>query len=64
MVGASRKWFIGEITGRAVDDRRAGSLAAAVAAVLGGVDIVRVHDVEDTVAAVRVATAILRSRGR
>ncbi len=58
MVGASRKWFIGQVSGGDVDDRLAGSVAAAVAAVLGGADVVRVHDVAETVQAVRVAHAI------
>jgi dihydropteroate synthase len=58
MVGASRKWFIGQITGRPVDDRIEGSIAAAVVAVLMGADILRVHDVAETVPAVRVAHGI------
>ncbi len=58
MVGASRKWFIGQITGRPVDDRVEGSIAAAVVAVLMGADILRVHDVAGTVPAVRVAHGI------
>ena len=58
MVGASRKWFIGQITGRPVDDRVEGSVAAAVVAVVMGADILRVHDVAETVPAVRVAHGI------
>ncbi len=58
LVGASRKWFIGQVTGRPVEDRAAGSVAAAVLAVLGGADIVRVHDVAETVHAVRVVDAV------
>jgi dihydropteroate synthase len=61
MVGASRKWFIGQVTGRPVDDRVAGSVAAAVVAAMAGVEMLRVHDVAETVQAVRVATAISRS---
>jgi dihydropteroate synthase len=60
LVGASRKWFIGQVTGREVGDRLSGSLAAAAAAVVAGADIVRAHDVEETVLAVRVAHAIAR----
>lgn len=59
LIGASRKSFIGAITG--VEDpsqRLAGSLAVAVAAVDAGVAIIRVHDVAETVRAVRVAQAI------
>lgn len=62
LVGASRKSFIGKILdGAEAGDRLGGSLAAAAAAVLFGAKIVRVHDVAETVKAVRVAEAI-RSR--
>jgi dihydropteroate synthase len=60
LIGASRKWFIGQVTGREVGDRLSGSLAAAAAAVVAGADIVRAHEVEETVLAVRVAHAIVR----
>jgi dihydropteroate synthase len=61
MVGASRKRFIGVLTG-AEDpaDRLEGSLAAAVLAASLGADVVRVHDVAPTVRALRVADAIVR----
>ena len=60
--GASRKSFVGEIAGEADPARRLpGSLAAATAAVLGGAHLIRAHDVEETVQAVRVAEAIRRS---
>lgn len=58
LVGASRKAFIGRILGTQPDERLEGSLAAAVAAVMGGADIVRVHDVKETHRAIRVADAI------
>lgn len=58
LVGASRKSFVGEILGLPVTDRREGSLAAAVAAVLRGVHILRVHDVRETKRAVMVADAL------
>jgi len=58
LIGASRKWFIGLVSGAEVDERLGGSIAAAVMAVMGGADIVRVHDVEETVQAVRVAHAV------
>ena len=49
LVGASRKRFIGQLTGRtAPTDRRAGSLGAAAWAVANGAHILRVHDVLDT----------------
>jgi dihydropteroate synthase len=58
LVGVSRKAFIGKILGLTADQRLEGSLAAAVAAVLGGANIVRVHDVAETCRAVRVADAL------
>jgi dihydropteroate synthase len=58
LVGASRKWFIGQVAGGDTEERLGGSVAAAVIAVLGGADIVRVHDVAETVQAVRVAHAV------
>lgn len=44
LIGLSRKRFIGELTGRETEDRLAGTLAAAAAALSGGADILRVHD--------------------
>jgi dihydropteroate synthase len=58
MVGASRKAFIGKILGVEPDERLEGSLAAAIAAVFGGAHIIRVHDVNETRKAIRVADAI------
>ena len=49
LIGASRKSFIGELTGKkAPIDRRAGSLGAAAWVVASGAHILRVHDVIDT----------------
>lgn len=54
LVGASRKRFIGTRMGEPVAAKRvAGSVAAAVAAVRAGAAMVRVHDVKETVAALR-----------
>ncbi len=59
VVGASRKRFIGEITGVAEPrDRLAGSLAAALEAVRRGAAVVRVHDVAATVQALATARAM------
>ena len=63
LVGASRKGMIGLITGRPLEGRLAGSLAAALAAVAGGAAVVRVHDVQDTVDALRVWSAVEAARG-
>ena len=55
LVGASRKGFIERIAGPAPPrERLGGSLAAALAARLGGASVLRVHDVAETVQAVRV----------
>jgi len=62
LVGASRKTFIGKILNVDPAERLEGSLAAAVAAVLGGANMIRVHDVKESRRAVRVADA-LRFRG-
>lgn len=59
MLGASRKSFIGRLlNGAPPEERLEGSLAAAVAGVLHGADIVRVHDVLPTRRACAVADAI------
>lgn len=55
LLGVSRKRFIGDVTGRPAGDRLAGSLAAAVWAVLRGAAIIRAHDVKETCDAVRMA---------
>lgn len=59
VIGASRKAFIGRVTGRAAGpDRAAGSLAAVAAAAAGGAAVVRVHDVGSTIDFLRVYDAI------
>jgi dihydropteroate synthase len=54
LVGWSRKSTLGALTGRAVGDRLAASLAAALASVAHGASVVRVHDVAATVDALKV----------
>jgi dihydropteroate synthase len=58
MIGVSRKSMFGALLGRAVDERVAGGVAIATAAVLAGASIVRTHDVAPTVDAVKVAVAL------
>jgi dihydropteroate synthase len=58
LVGLSRKSSLGTITGRPVEDRLPASLAAALAAVARGAAIVRVHDVRETVDALKVWRAV------
>lgn len=63
LVGVSRKAFIGKLLNTASpEERLEGSLAAAVAAALSGANIMRVHDVRETVRALRVADAIRLGR--
>ena len=59
LVGASRKSFIGRLLGTEVPARLPGSLACAVLAVASGAQIIRTHDVAETVQAVRMTEAIL-----
>lgn len=54
LIGWSRKSTIGVITGKPVEQRLAGSLAAALASVQRGARIIRVHDVAETVDALKV----------
>jgi dihydropteroate synthase len=58
LAGLSRKSMLGAITGNVVGDRVAASVAAALIAVQRGASIVRVHDVHETVDALRVWSAI------
>jgi dihydropteroate synthase len=65
LVGASRKRFIGEITGVAQpSDRVAGTVGANVAALQRGARLFRVHDVKPSREALDVAWAILRGDAR
>lgn len=57
-VGVSRKSFLGAVTGQRLPDRLPGSLAAAVMAWTRGARVLRVHDVRETVAALKTAVAI------
>ena len=61
LVGLSRKSTLGHLTGKAVDDRLAAGIAAAVLAVERGANIVRTHDVAATVDALGVAWAVTES---
>ena len=59
LAGTSRKSFIGKLLGDApVTERLAGSLATAMFAVWNGANILRVHDVKETVDCVRMINAI------
>lgn len=59
LVGTSRKSFIGKLLGGAPpEERLSGSLGSAVVAVINGAKIIRVHDVRETVEALKVVDAI------
>ncbi len=58
LVGVSRKSFIGKLLGAGADARLPGSLACASLAVEAGAQIIRAHDVAETVQAVRMTEAI------
>jgi dihydropteroate synthase len=62
VIGASRKSFLGELTGREVGERLGGTIASNVLALLGGADVFRVHDVAELRQALDVAEAILGRR--
>jgi dihydropteroate synthase len=62
LVGASRKRFINAVIPSDPDDRIGGSISAHLLAVEKGASIVRVHDVKETVQALRVAAAIEAAR--
>jgi dihydropteroate synthase len=59
VVGASRKSFIGKLTGREVHERLGGTIAANVLALRAGADVFRVHDVAEVRQAMLVAETIL-----
>jgi dihydropteroate synthase len=58
LAGVSRKSMIGALTGKPVEQRMVGSVAGALAAVMHGAKIVRVHDVAETVDALTVWQAM------
>ncbi|GBC71039.1 Dihydropteroate synthase [Candidatus Calditenuaceae archaeon HR02] len=61
LIGCSRKSFIGKITGKTDPaDRLSGSLAAETIAVLQGADIVRTHNIRETLDSISVASAFIK----
>ena len=59
LLGLSRKSFIGKLLDLPVDERLEGSLASMAVAIMKGAGIVRVHDVKESVRAVKVVDSIL-----
>lgn len=65
LVGLSRKQWLGNLTGKPVAERASAGIAAALAAIDRGANIVRTHDVASTVDALKVAEAIKQAgRGK
>jgi dihydropteroate synthase len=62
VVGPSRKSFLGAILGLPVGERLEGTLAACVAAILGGAHVIRVHDIREAKRAALIADAIHQVR--
>jgi dihydropteroate synthase len=58
VLGTSRKRFIGSVTGRVVTERIMGTAASVAFSIARGVDVVRVHDVEEMLEVVKMADAI------
>ncbi len=59
LAGVSRKFFIGNLLGGLpAEERLEGSIAAAVYAFLSGASILRVHDIKETLRAIKIAQAI------
>lgn len=63
LVGLSRKSMLGQLLNAGPTQRLNGSLAAAVIAAMQGAQIIRVHDVKQSVEAIRVVEATLRAKG-
>jgi dihydropteroate synthase len=58
LAGLSRKRMIGSILGKPVDQRLYGSISLAVMAAMLGADILRVHDVAETIDAIKMVRAL------
>ena len=61
LVGLSRKRTLGDLTGKTADDRVSSGIAAAVLAVTRGANIVRTHDVAETVDALKITQAVMQA---
>ncbi|MGH7975669.1 MAG: dihydropteroate synthase, partial [Limisphaerales bacterium] len=59
LIGVSRKSFIGKLLGAQLNERLPAALACATLAVAAGAQIIRAHDVAETVQAVRMTEAVL-----
>jgi dihydropteroate synthase len=64
LLGLSRKSFIGTLLGAKVNERLPASLACATLAIVGGAQIIRTHDVAETVQAMRLTEALLAQKNK
>ncbi|MFH1480410.1 MAG: dihydropteroate synthase [Pseudomonadota bacterium] len=64
VLGPSRKAFIGHILDKPPQERETGTLATVVAGVMNGAHVVRVHNIKETLEAVKIVDAIRRGRVR
>lgn len=64
LVGMSRKSMVGQLLNVGPTERLSGSLACAVIAAMQGANIIRVHDVKETVEAMRVVEATLSAKDK
>jgi dihydropteroate synthase len=62
LLGVSRKSFIGKLLGAELNERLPASLACASLAAAAGVQIIRAHDVAETVRAIRMTEAVLSQK--
>ncbi len=62
LLGVSRKSFLGKLLGAETNERLPASLACATLAIADGVQIIRTHDVAETVQAVRLTEAALTQK--
>ena len=62
LVGVSRKSMLGAVTEKTTEHRLAASVAAATMAASFGAKIIRVHDVDETVDAVKFVNAVNRQK--
>jgi dihydropteroate synthase len=64
LVGVSRKSMLGSVVGKQVDRRLAASIAAATMAAEMNVHLLRVHDVEETVDAMKIVNAVREAKSQ
>ena len=59
LIGPSRKGFIGQITGRPMQERSSGTVAVSALAAFAGADVLRVHDVGEVISGLKMTEAVI-----